>query len=559
MKRRLILLLISLLPLAAVAEVRPMSADELYARIHHNMGLFGDIFREISIRYVDQVDPNEFMRAGIEGMLRTLDPYTVYIPEEDTDDLDVITYGKYGGVGLEIGVRGEDKVLTVISAMEDSPAQRVGIRSGDRVIAVDGNSTKGMSTREASRYLRGEPNSLVSLTIERTGTPEPIEFVLTRQIIDIKDVPYSGFIEPGIGYIKLAHFSTRAQSELDEALVDLQSKGMKALVLDLRGNPGGLMNAAVGVLQKFLDKGEVVVSTKGRTPDANRTFKLGSDPVAKSVPLAVLIDGGSASASEIVAGAIQDLDRGVLIGEPTFGKGLVQSVISFETGEALKLTTAKYFTPSGRLIQKVDYFGEDDSSSVVQPLDEVPDSGYVTRNGRKVEGGGGIVPDILVETPQPGQLGVELWRQGKFFDFVTEYMADSPELSDASVSDEMLEQFRNWLVEKGFSYAADGEKELLSLREILADFDLAENAEADFAHLEYYLELVRDRDFDMEHEFIRSSLSTELANSLYGSAGRIEASFDHDPQILRAVEVLKNNVEYDKLLAVTDTTNQSRE
>ncbi|MCL4305354.1 S41 family peptidase [bacterium] len=559
MKRRLILLLISLLPLAAVAEVRPMSADELYARIHHNMGLFGDIFREISIRYVDQVDPNEFMRAGIEGMLRTLDPYTVYIPEEDTDDLDVITYGKYGGVGLEIGVRGEDKVLTVISAMEDSPAQRVGIRSGDRVIAVDGNSTKGMSTREASRYLRGEPNSLVSLTIERTGTPEPIEFVLTRQIIDIKDVPYSGFIEPGIGYIKLAHFSTRAQSELDEALVDLQSKGMKALVLDLRGNPGGLMNAAVGVLQKFLDKGEVVVSTKGRTPDANRTFKLGSDPVAKSVPLAVLVDGGSASASEIVAGAIQDLDRGVLIGEPTFGKGLVQSVISFETGEALKLTTAKYFTPSGRLIQKVDYFGEDDSSSVVQPLDEVPDSGYVTRNGRKVEGGGGIVPDILVETPQPGQLGVELWRQGKFFDFVTEYMADSPELSDASVSDEMLEQFRNWLVEKGFSYAADGEKELLSLREILADFDLAENAEADFAHLEYYLELVRDRDFDMEHEFIRSSLSTELANSLYGSAGRIEASFDHDPQILRAVEVLKNNVEYDKLLAVTDTTNQSRE
>ncbi len=559
MKRRLILLLLSLLPLAAVAEVRPMSADELYARIHHNMGLFGDIYREISIRYVDQVDPNEFMRAGIEGMLRTLDPYTVYIPEEDTDDLDVITYGKYGGVGLEIGVRGEDKVLTVISAMEDSPAQRVGIRSGDRVIAVDGNSTKGMSTREASRYLRGEPNSLVSLTIERTGTPEPIEFVLTRQIIDIKDVPYSGFIEPGIGYIKLAHFSTRAQSELDEALVDLQSKGMKALVLDLRGNPGGLMNAAVGVLQKFLDKGEVVVSTKGRTQDANRTFKLGSDPVAKSVPLAVLIDGGSASASEIVAGAIQDLDRGVLIGEPTFGKGLVQSVISFETGEALKLTTAKYFTPSGRLIQKVDYFGEDDSSSVVQPLEEAPDSGYVTRNGRKVEGGGGIVPDILVETPQPGQLGVELWRQGKFFDFVTEYMADSPEINDASVSDEMLEQFRNWLVEKGFSYSADGERELLSLREILADFKLAENAEADFAHLEYYLELVRDRDFDMEHEFIRSSLSTELANSLYGSAGRIEASFDHDPQILRAVEVLKNNVEYDKLLAVTDATNQSRE
>lgn len=555
MHRRILILLVSLvMPLSVFAEAQPMSADELYAKIHHNMGLFGDIYREISLRYVDQIDPDEFVQAGIEGMLETLDPYTVYIPEEDTEDLDVITYGKYGGVGIEIGVRGEEKILTVISAMDDSPAQRVGIRSGDRVIEVEGQPAKGMTTRDASRLLRGDPDTHVTIKVERAGAPEPIEFVLTRQIINIKDVPYAGFVEPGVGYIKLAHFSTRAQSELDEALLDLQSKGMESLILDLRGNPGGLMSAAVGVLQKFLDKGEVVVSTKGRTMDANRTFKLASDPVAKDIPLAVLIDGGSASASEIVAGAVQDLDRGVLIGEPTFGKGLVQSVISFETGEALKLTTAKYFTPSGRLIQKVDYFGEDDTNYVVKQMDESLDSAFTTRNGRKVEGGGGIVPDITVETPQPGQLGVELWRKGAFFDFVTEYIANNPSLADASVSEEMIAQFRDWLVEKDFSYAVDGEKELSSLREILSAFELEQSAEADFAHLEHYLEQVRDRDFEKERAFIRSSLETELGNSLYGATGRIEASFDHDPQILRAVEVLHDYNEYGKLLAVTDST-----
>ncbi len=555
--RRLLLLLVLLLPLTVFAEARSMSADELYAKIHHNMGLFGDIYREISLRYVDQIDPDEFVQAGIDGMLGTLDPYTVYIPEEDTDDLDVITYGKYGGVGIEIGVRGEEKILTVISAMDDSPAQRVGIRSGDKVIEVDGVSMIGKTTRDASRLLRGEPDSMVKIKVDRPGAMEPIEFELSRQIIDVKDVPYSGFVEPGIGYIKLAHFSTRAQSELDEALNALQGKGMHSLILDMRGNPGGLMSAAVGVLQKFLDKGEVVVSTKGRTADANRTFKLASDPVAKDIPIAVLIDGGSASASEIVAGAIQDLDRGVLIGEPTFGKGLVQSVITFETGEALKLTTAKYFTPSGRLIQKVDYFGSD-TTFVISPIGESMDSAFTTRNGRKVEGGGGIDPDILVETPQPEQLGVELWRKGAFFDFVTQYITENPELTDATVSDQMIAQFRDWLTEEDFSYSVDGEKELAALREILKTFELEQDAEPDFAHLEYYLELVRDRDFDKERPFIKNSLQTELGNALFGTTGRIEASFDSDPQILRAVEVLKNGSEYVKLLAVTTDSLQSK-
>ncbi|MBU1919903.1 S41 family peptidase, partial [bacterium] len=450
-------------------------------------------------------------------------------------------------------VRGDDKVLTVISAMDDSPAQRVGIRSGDKIIAVEDESTKGMTTREASRVLRGDPGTQVKLTIERMGSPEPIDFMVTRQSIDVKDVPYSGFIEPGMGYLKLAHFSTRAPQEVEAALEDLKAGGLETLILDLRGNPGGLLSAAVGVLQKFLDKGEMVVTTRGRTEDANRAFRLASNPIAGDIPIVVLVDGGSASASEIVAGAIQDLDRGVLVGEPSFGKGLVQSAIAFETGEALKMTTAKYFTPSGRLIQKIDYF-RDDQGVVVEEPSEVPDETFATRNGRPVEGGGGIEPDIAIPTPQPGELGVELWRQGTFFDFINDYRAKHPTLTDAKITDAAVGEFKTWLQDRDFHYDVDGQSALTSLREIVTEFSFEDSTASDFAHLEEILTQVRDRDFEGEREFIRKSLETELASSLWGSRGRIEASFEHDPQILKAIELLTNQSEYSHLLAVTDSS-----
>jgi carboxyl-terminal processing protease len=544
----------------------PVLADttteaDLYEQIHQNVGLFGDIYREVSLRYVDTINPDEFMRAGIEGMLSTLDPYTVFIPEEDTEDLDVITFGKYGGVGIEIGVRGNEKVLTVISAMDDSPAQRVGIRTGDRIIAVQDELTTNMTTRDASRLLRGDSGTQVKLTIERSGSPEPIEFMITRQTIDVKDVPYSGFVEPGVGYLKLAHFSTRAPQEVETALEDLKAGGMTSLILDLRGNPGGLLSAAVGVLQKFLNKGEEVVSTKGRTADANRSFRLASDPIVGDIPMVVLVDGGSASASEIVAGAIQDLDRGVLVGDTSFGKGLVQSVIAFETGEALKMTTAKYFTPSGRLIQKIDYFRDDQDVVVEQPA-EVPDEVFATRNGRPVEGGGGIIPDIEIPTPQPGELGVELWRQGVFFDFINDYRIEHPNLTDASIPESALDEFHQWLKNRDFHYEVDGQSEITALRGIISEFAVKDSAdssfddstEVDFTHLEGILEQVRERDFSSEHDFIQKSLESELANSLWGSRGRIEASFVHDPQIKKATELLTNQPDYAKLLAVKDST-----
>ncbi len=551
MKTRFLILVLSLAVAFPAIAAKPSAQDTLYEQIRHNIGLFGDVYREISLKYVDSIDPEKFVRAGIDGMLSTLDPYTVFMDEEGTEDLDLITSGRYGGVGLEIGVRGKDKILTVISAMDDSPAQHVGMRSGDRIMAIDSHDVVGVSTAEAAKLLRGPAGTPVKVMVERSGSSEPIEFVITRREIDIKDVPYAGFVKPGVGYIKLAHFSRRAAEDLDDALNKLKSEGMQALIFDLRGNPGGLLSSAVGVAQRFCKKDDVVVSVRGRGEETEQVFKLPNDPLAGDIPLVLLVDGGSASASEIVAGAIQDLDRGVIIGEPTFGKGLVQSVVAFETGEALKITTAKYFTPSGRLIQKVDYF-HDNQNVVLAPQKEASEH-FSTRNGRPVEGGGGIEPDIVIPAPKPGPLGTDLWRQGSFFDFVNDYRTKHPNLTTNKLDDAAIREFQAWLEKTGFRYDVDGQSELDQLRKMVSEAGLADSAASDLAHLEHVLDLHRQRDFEEEKGFIRSSLEQELAVSLWGSSARIEAGFDDDLQIQKALDVLASKQEYKQLLAVEDS------
>ncbi|HEY3295181.1 MAG TPA: S41 family peptidase [bacterium] len=549
MKARFLSLLAALLCFVSLAPAaKPSPQDTLYEQIRHNVGLFGDVYRELTLRYVDSVDPKKFIRAGIDGMLSTLDPYTVFFDQEGTEDLDVITSGRYGGVGIEIGIRGIDKTLTVISAMDDSPAQRVGIRSGDRILMIDTVSTEGFSTAQAAKYLRGAAGSQVKLTIQRTGSSEPIEFVVTRREIEVKDVPYYGFVRPGTGYIKLAHFSRSAPDELDKAIVELKQGGMSALILDLRGNPGGLLSSAVSILQRFCAKDDTILYVRGRDDAGDQIFKLSTDPLAGQIPLAVLVDGGSASASEIVAGAVQDLDRGVLIGDPTFGKGLVQSVVSFESGEALKLTTAKYYTPSGRLIQRVDYLH--DGNGVFRESPE-PHQKFNTHNGRPVEGGGGITPDIVVPSPAPGMVGTELWRQGAFFDFINAYRARHPMITTAKIDDSAMAEFRHWLDSTHFHYELNGQLALDTLRRVLKDAGLTDSAAVDLTHLDRLLEMRRVREFDNEMDFIRHSLEGELANNLFGSRGRIEASFADDMQIQKALEVFANKPEYDRLLAVS--------
>ena len=551
MKARFLPLLAAIFLYVGLAgAAKPSPQDTLYEQIRQNVNLFGDVYRELTLRYVDTIDPKKFVRAGIDGMLSTLDPYTVFFDQEGTEDLDVITNGHYGGVGIEIGVRGKDKTLTVITAMDESPAQRVGIRSGDRILKIDTVSTDGFSTSEAAKYLRGTPGSEVRLTIERAGSSEPIVFIVTRKEIEVKDVPYSGFVKPGIGYIKLAHFSRSAPDELDDALRQLQSQGMTSLILDLRGNPGGLLSSAVAVLQRFCAKGDTVLSVRGRDDSGNQAFRLTDDPLAGNIPLAVLVDGGSASASEIVSGAIQDLDRGVLIGDPTFGKGLVQSVVSFESGEALKLTTAKYYTPSGRLIQRVDYLHDGDD--VFREAPE-PHKQFETHNGRPVEGGGGITPDILVPSPAPGVIGTELWRQGAFFDFINDYRAKHPMLTSARIGDEGMKEFKHWLDSTHFHYELNGQIALDTLRKVITEAGLTDSVKTDLADLDRMLDIRREQEFVQESDFIRRSLEGELANNLFGSRGRVEASFADDKQIQKALELFSDHAEYNRLLAVNST------
>ncbi|MFQ6674092.1 MAG: S41 family peptidase, partial [Fidelibacterota bacterium] len=324
---------------------------DLYRDISDNWKLMYEVYKRVMIQYADQIDPEKLAISGVKGMLDELDPYSVYLENEERDGLRMLTKGRYGGVGIQLGVR--DDSLTVIAPMEDSPAMRSGILPGDRIVDIDGESTKDMSLDEAAKKIRGEKGTKVVLTIRRFSESESLDFELTRDNIRIEDVSYSGIIHDNMGYVRLSRFSKNSPVEIRKAFRSLMEQGIDKLVLDLRGNPGGLLEAAVDILDMIIEKGDKILYTKGRGEEANREFVSKTDPVIpESVSLAILIDGGSASASEIVAGVVQDLDRGVVIGARSFGKGLVQSVYPLDRNRSLKLTTAKYYIPSGRLIQK---------------------------------------------------------------------------------------------------------------------------------------------------------------------------------------------------------------
>ncbi len=547
-------LIITLVALSiAVNAAVPQEKADLYLRIKKNIGLFGAVYREVNDRYVDRIDPDAFIQAGIEGMLSTLDPYTVFLDNEATEDLNIMTAGQYGGVGIEIGVRGKDKALTVIAPIEGGPAQRLGIRPGDKIVEIEGESTRGFSTSDAATRLRGEPGTEVTITIERIGVEEPITYTLKRETITVRDITFADLLQDSIAYVKLVRFSRNAGSELRRTLVDLKKKGMRALVLDLRHNPGGLLPAAVEVTQNFIPKGEVIVSTKGRDPASQRLYRSLVDPVCRDIPMVVLVDEGSASASEITCGALQDLDRAVIVGKPTFGKGLVQTLVNFQNGRALKITTARYYTPSGRLIQKLDYFSENDE--VVQPPDSLEDSltvrkPYTTRSGRLVYGEGGITPDIEVDLPEMDPYETELVRGGYFYDFSAAYLADHPNAEAAGISAEMLADFRKYLEERGFSYQPEIVKELDDLRSIVeTDSALNPAAREDLDRLTETVESSLP-DYFQEHEsFIRSALRKEIAGLSEGRRGSILAGLQDDTQLQKALDLLHDPVTYHRILA----------
>lgn len=578
LKRLTIWGLASLLAVGLLTAQEPRSTavdqEARYRGTGSQIRLFGDIYREISKNYVEEIDSDKFIKAGIRGMLGTLDPYTVFYEPDQTEDLEVITHGQYGGVGIEIGLRGPKRELTVISPIEETPAARKGLRAGDVIIAVDGKSTAGFTTSDASRLIRGPQGTDVTLTVRRPGYDRPLDYVLTRELIRVRDVSYAGMLDNDIAYLKLVHFSNRAGKELDSALTMLMAKRPKGLVLDLRSNPGGLLPAAIDVAKEFLKPGDPIVSTKGRVPRSDRTFEAKGEPKAAEIPLVVLINGGSASASEIVAGAIQDLDRGVLVGTTTFGKGLVQSVINLNEGAALKITTARYYTPSGRLIQRdrtvsdsLVAFGSDDEDageSVELPDQTASADGdsahpkFATRAGRSVFGGGGITPDVKVEFPPVDPAGVEMFRRDLFFTFVSDWITRFGKPQRVEVDAGLLKSFDRFLDSAKFTPPLRGESDLKALRDIGRTDSLDKRYFTLLDSLEAHLQRDSRATTPALREFIRQNLEREIANATQGRDGRIKASLDDDPQISEAVRILKSPDEYAALLGSTVALGRNR-
>ena len=518
----------------------------LFLKISKSIDVFGRVYREVATSYVDEIDPEKFMEAGIDGMLGTLDPYTVYIDKENGDEVDLLTNGKYGGVGVTIGMR--DGAVRVISVMDGYSAQRQGVFPGDRFLEIAGVKVTGLKPDEIRSLTRGEPGSEVKVLIEREGEPKPLEFVLIREEIQVKNVTYSGMVEDGIGYIRLERFSRRAGDEVRQSIKEMKLNGeLRGLVLDLRGNPGGLLDAAVDVVSKFVPRGSLVVSTRGRRPETDKKYMSGEEPLLASVPLVLLTDRNSASASEIVAGSLQDLDRALIVGTRTFGKGLVQTIVPLNYGAQLKITTARYYIPSGRSIQEIDYMHRDKNGVFAVTPDSLRRE-FKTSRGRAVQELGGITPDSTVTQETDGPMVRELQRKSLFFKYANRYVNEHARDSITTVTPAILQGFRAYLEKEKFDFQEESEKHVSELRTIAERSHYSKEVMNDIDHLTTILQKEKERGFERYQNAIEEELRIELMARVKGERGRIEASFRTDKQLTVATALLRDQKQYARRL-----------
>ena len=522
---------------------------DFFLKIYRSIDMYGKVYKEIAVNYVDTLNPEELMRAGIDGMVKTLDPYTVFIGEKESDEIDLITTGKYGGVGVTIGQR--DGYITIINLLEGFSAAKQGIEVGDRIIEVDGKSLKGSTLDAVRQLVRGVPGSELKMKIEREGEKKPIDFVLVREEILVRNIAYSGYVSDSVAYIRLERFSRTAGDDLRNAIKDLRIKRkLKGLVLDLRDNPGGLLESAVEIVSKFVPENSLVVATRGRKIASERSYTSSEAPMLRDLPLAILVNRFSASASEIVSGAIQDLDRGIVVGTRTFGKGLVQIITPLSENSSLKMTTAKYYTPSGRCIQEIDYRHRDGDGNGTT----VPDSlrhEFRTANGRRVWESGGILPDTIITDSLHSRFLDELSRKAMFFKYANRYAAENKTLPDSfEVTNKQIEDFEAFLKEKGFECEEEGEVKLQELRILAADARYDKSFVDGIKKLETILKEEKDKQIYRYQEEIRSTLKTEILARIKGDKARFESTFLRDRQLQTAISIINNKKIYDKLLGV---------
>ncbi len=521
--------------------------------------LMNDISYRVQSNYMDTIDTKSMVYAGIRGMLDVLDPFSVLLERSSYDRLMESTQGKYEGLGMQIDLR-EDTV-TVVAPIEGTPAERIGLRAGDRIVAIDGKSTDGMSTEDASKLMRGTAGTKVTLRIMRPGLHEPLDYEVERALIELKSVPYYGMADTQkkIGYLRLNKFSESTDSELREAMAGLRAMGAQSLIFDLRSNGGGLLDQAVKTSGLFLDKDRLVVYTQGRDPESQRKYFSTDKPIWGDGPLVVLVDGGTASASEIVSGAIQDWDRGIIVGNTTFGKGLVQQIFQLPESDdvALKLTTARYYVPSGRSIQKPSRStkhpkaDEEDSVEVVAKEPNGKDIFY-TNKGRKVYGGGGIVPDVKVDEPTWTPLEINLWRQGVFFNFAVHYTTvhgDAP--MNLDVNDAVVGEFREYLKQKKFEYKTETQVEVDNIRDAMKnDTERQAIYKASLDQVASLIDKEKELEFTESEQFIRREIKRAILSKQFGQRGFYEGVvLTDDDYVRKAIEILTHKDQYARLLS----------
>ncbi len=523
--------------------------NERYFEITRNLDIFSTLFKEVNAYYVDEVDPNKLIKTGIDAMLASLDPYTNYIPEDDIEDYRTMTTGEYGGIGAVIGNRTGKNVIMM--PYEGFPAYKAGLQIGDEILKVDGVDVTKMNTSEISQLLKGQANTKLNVTILRYGSEKEMNVEITREKITINNVPYSGMITNDVGYIKLSDFTTGAGKEVKKSLEQLKKEGAQKIILDLRGNPGGLLNEAVNVSNVFINQGAEVVSTKGKVTDWNKTYNALNMATDAEIPIVVLTSGRSASAAEIVSGVIQDYDRGVLVGERTFGKGLVQATRPLTYNSQLKITTAKYYIPSGRCIQEINYSQRDEDGHV----ENIPDSlksEFATKNGRKVYDGGGIEPDLEVKLPTLTPITISLISKGLIFEYALKYHYSHSSIAparDFKLSNEDYSDFVTWLKDKDYDYTTKVEKTLEALTDFSKTEQYYDNIKSEIEDLELKVKHNKEHDLQEFEDEIKGVLEDGIVEQYYLMKGNFEASFKNDIQIQSAIKILQNTEEYNTLLA----------
>jgi len=531
----------------AITSIVSVGFTDNYFEISKNLDIFTTLYKELNAFYVDETDPGKLMKEGIDKMLKSLDPYTTYIPESEIEDFRFMTTGQYGGIGAMISKR-KDYVF-ISEPYKGYPAQKAGLMAGDKILEINGKSAKGKTTEEVSKVLKGQPNTSVTLLIERPHLEKPFEVTFDREKVSVKSVPYSAYIEEGIGYVKLRSFTRNCSKDIKNAIEDLKKEGeLKGLILDLRSNPGGLLNESVDIVNFFIEKGEEVVSTKGKIKSWEKSYIAVNKPLDTEVPLAVLINSSSASASEIVSGAIQDLDRGVVIGQRSYGKGLVQQTRKLSYNAQLKLTVAKYYIPSGRCIQALDYSNRNEDGSVGKIADSLM-TAFQTKNGREVFDGGGINPDIITETGTVSNIIISLFRERLFFDYATDFRFEHDSIPENFVfSDDDYDHFVNYLSDKEYTYKTKTEEALEKVKKMAIDENYFDSLSDEYESLLAQLEANKGDDLFTNKQEVKEILTGEIASRYFYQEGRIKAALNFDPELEKAIEILQNTEKYNQML-----------